>query len=145
MIDCIEEGERLRQLAELAIVEAPVDPLMERLCVLACGLLDMPMAYVTIVDDVRMHIKAHHGLQYLNIPREDAFCNVAIRSDAPLIVPDLSADPRFSENPYVAGDPHLRFYAGIPLAAAPGVRIGVLCIADLVPRDPHAGAGAVPR
>ena len=135
MIDCTNETERLRRVAELALVEAPVDPLTERLCALACGLLSMPMAFVTVLDATLAHVKAHHGLGYVSVPRRDAFCDVAIRGDHPLIIPDLAADPRFCDNPLVVGDPGFRFYAGIPLALEPGVRLGVLCVGDHVPRQ----------
>ena len=134
MENCIEEGERLRQLAELAIIEAPVDPLMEQLCGLACGLLDMPVAFVTIIDAAQAHIKAHRGHAYVNFPREIAFCDTTIRGEEPLIVPDLALDPRFAKNPFVTEAPHVRFYAGIPLSVAPGVRVGALCVVDMAPR-----------
>ena len=39
-----------------------------------------------------------------------------------------------AETPLVVDAPHVRFYAGIPLAIAPGVRVGALCIIDSVPR-----------
>ena len=135
MNDNITEGERLRHLAELAIVEAPVDPLMEQLCGLACGLLDMPMAFVTVLDAAQAHIKAHQGFDYVPLPRETTFCDTTIRNDEPLIVPNLAEDPRFAENIYVVEAPHVRFYAGIPLAVTPGVRLGALCIVDVVPRE----------
>eukprot|EP00951_Prasinocladus_malaysianus_P046198 scaffold631440_cov46-Prasinocladus_malaysianus.AAC.1 len=32
-----------------------------------------------------------------------------------LITEDASVDARFSHNPYVAGDPFIKFYAGAPL------------------------------
>ncbi|MCX8255081.1 putative Diguanylate cyclase [Beijerinckiaceae bacterium RH AL1] len=135
MNDCIEEGERLRRLAELAIVEAPVDPLMDELCGLACGLLDMPVAFVSILDATQAHIKAHHGYAYVSAPRESTFCDVTIRNDEPLIVPDLLNDPRFAQSPFVVQAPHVRFYAGIPLAVQPGMRVGSLCVLDTKPRE----------
>ena len=33
------------------------------------------------------------------------------------------------------GDPHVRFYAGIPLHAADGARVGAFCIVDHKPRN----------
>ena len=68
------------------------------------------------------------------MPRKIAFCNVTIRGDEPLIVPDLAVDSRFAETPLVVDAPHVRFYAGIPLAIAPGVCVGALCVIDSVPR-----------
>ena len=135
MQDCVGEEERLRQLAELAIVDAPIDPLMDRICLLASGLLAMPMAFVTMVDATMTHVKAHQGLGYVSLAREDTFCNVAIRHDEPFVVRDLAADPRFWDSPLVTGDPFFRFYAGVPLSISPGVRVGALCVGDHVPRD----------
>lgn len=47
---------------------------------------------------------------------------------------DTLRDDRFAENPVVIGDPHVRFYAGIPLHAADGARVGAFCIVDSKPR-----------
>lgn len=44
-------------------------------------------------------------------------------------------DQRFCDSPLVCGSPNIRFYAGYPLAAPDGSRIGTLCIIDDKPRD----------
>ena len=135
MLDCTEEGERVRRLAELAILDAPIDPLMEKVCALACALLSVPMAFVTLLDDTMAHVMAHQGLERGAAPRKDAFCDITIRRDGPLIIPDTMADPRFRDNPLVTGGPRFRFYAGVPLALSPGVRLGAFCVGDRDPRD----------
>ena len=38
-------------------------------------------------------------------------------------------------HPFVIGEPHLRFYAGVPLAGPSGKKIGTFCLVDLVPRE----------
>ncbi|KAL8894794.1 MAG: hypothetical protein Q9192_004045 [Flavoplaca navasiana] len=45
-------------------------------------------------------------------------------------VTDLSSDERFSQLPFVTGDPHFRFYAGTPLTTKNGVNIGSLFVLD---------------
>ena len=70
------------------------------------------------------------------MPRGLGSCAHAIIGDDVLVVPDLSADPRFSGNPLVTGEAHLRFYAGAPLATPHGRKIGTLCILDTEPRPP---------
>ena len=51
------------------------------------------------------------------------------------IVEDAMNDPRFAGNPYVTGEPHLRFYAAVPLHAPGGAAVGALCVMDNVPRQ----------
>jgi len=51
------------------------------------------------------------------------------------VIEDASKDPRFADNPLVTGEPHIRFYAGYPLQALNGEKMGTLCIIDQKPRQ----------
>ena len=48
---------------------------------------------------------------------------------------DIALHPRFSENPLVTSDPSVRFYAGAPITAGNGQKIGMLCVLDHQPRQ----------
>lgn len=52
-----------------------------------------------------------------------------------LVVEDTRLDPRFSDNPSVAGPPWVRFYAGAPLVDAEGYCLGTFCLVDLQPHS----------
>jgi len=129
------EAERLRALYRLAIIDAEPSPGFWRACRVARQMFDVPMALVTLLDESCQWIKANVGVGDLaRTEREHAFCNYTILHDDVLVVPDAQADDRFSANPYVTGEPHIRFYAGAPLVTQPGIRIGSFCILDTKPR-----------
>ncbi len=52
-----------------------------------------------------------------------------------LIVPDLTADERFSDSLSVTGAPHFRFYCGMPLINPEGYALGALCVLDYQTRE----------
>ena len=77
--------------------------------------------------------KACIGTDMRETSRDIAFCAHAIALDEVLVVPDATANARFSDNPLVTGAPGIRFYAGAPLKS-PGGNVGTVCIMDTKPR-----------
>jgi diguanylate cyclase (GGDEF)-like protein len=64
-----------------------------------------------------------------------SFCGYAILNRETMVVPDATKDKRFQGNPLVAGEPHIRFYAGVPLRTKEGLNVGSLCVIDREPRE----------
>ncbi len=130
------ERERLARLRALKLLDTPPEPLFDSLARLAAHICGTPMALVTLVDEHRQWFKANVGLQSVTqTPREVAFCSHTILSEGLMEVPDAQDDERFAGNALVVGDPHIRFYAGVPLSLGDGVRVGSLCVIDRVPRQ----------
>ena len=50
-------------------------------------------------------------------------------------IDDVTADDRFRDLPWASGASPLRFYAGYPVEAPDGHRVGALCIVDTRLRD----------
>lgn len=129
-----DEDERLSALRALLLLDTPPEERFDRLARFVAEQLDVPIALLTLVDGQRQWFKARVGLDATETPRDISFCGHAIMKNDLFIVEDASRDPRFSDNPLVTGEPHIRFYVGAPLIAPGGHRIGTLCVIDTVPR-----------
>lgn len=128
------EPERLAALQALNILYSPTEERYDRITRLAQRMLDAPMALVSFVGDEFQWFKSAQGISESETPREISFCAHAIMQDEVFVVEDALLDPRFSDNPLVTGNTKIRFYAGYPIRAANGSRIGALCVLDRRPR-----------
>jgi diguanylate cyclase (GGDEF)-like protein len=124
----------LRALHGLKILDTGEEERFDRITRLAMRMFNMPIALVSLVDQDRQWFKSRQGLEACETGRDVSFCGHAILHEGALVVSDALADPRFSDNPLVTGEPRIRFYAGHPVHAPDGARIGTLCIIDRVPR-----------
>ena len=129
------EAERLRALRRCHVLDSGADPAIDRLVTLATDLLDAPIGLVSLVDEDRQWFKACSGLGVRETPRDHAICAYALYGPEPLVIEDASTDPRTADNPLVAGEPCIRFYAGCPLVLASGHIAGTLCVIDREPRS----------
>jgi PAS domain S-box-containing protein len=130
-----DETRRLTALYELKLLDTPSEERFDRLTRLALRLFDVPIALVSLVDRDRQWFKSCQGLAVRETPRSISFCTHTIESDHAMVIEDALLDPRFVNNPLVTGEPHIRFYAGEPLHAADGSRVGTLCLIDSRPRQ----------
>lgn len=129
------ESSRLAALQKTQLLDTPLEERFERITRLVCRLLGVPTASISLVDETRQWFKSVQGSQLTETPRKVAFCSHTILSDEILVVPNAAEDARFSDNPLVTGPEKVLFYAGHPLKAADGSRIGVLCAIDHKPRN----------
>jgi diguanylate cyclase (GGDEF)-like protein len=125
-----DEPARLATLRSLNILDTPVEERFDRLTRMAKRVFDVPIALVTLVDKERQWFKSSIGLDIAETPRDISFCGHAILGDDVFVIEDASQDVRFADNPLVVGDPGIRFYAGCPLRALDGSKLGTLCIID---------------
>ena len=129
-----DEAERLAAVAASHLVDSPTEDRFDRIVRLASLVTESPIALISILTAKRQWFKARIGLQVHQTPREWAFCSHAILQDAPFVVEDALSDERFAGNPLVLADPHIRFYAGVPLRDKSGMAMGTLCVIDREPR-----------
>lgn len=130
-----DEAARLATLYSLAILDTPAEPRFDCITRFAARLFDVPIALITLVDADRQWFKSRQGLDVSETPRTVSFSAHAILDQDVMVVPDTRLDERFADNPLVTGPLRMRFYAGYPLVAPDGSRLGTFCIVDYQPRQ----------
>ncbi len=129
------ESERLRALESYSILDTGPEPGFDDLTTLVARMLGVPIALVSLVDADRQWFKSRYGLDAPETPRDVSFCGHVVVERELLVVPDAFEDERFHDNPLVAGEPRVRFYAGFPLTTPEGHVLGTLCAIDHDPRE----------
>ena len=132
------EADRLAVLATCGLMDSPPDERFDRLTRLARRLYGADVAFLSLIDATHQWQKSRTSdLVPASVPRRDSLCNVMVESGAPLVIGDMTSDPRLAGHPAVAHLP-LRFYAGAPLMVAPELVIGSLCVMGREARDQEA-------
>ncbi len=130
------ESHRLTTLQAAGILDTAPEESFNTIAQCAAQLTGSAMAVISLVDADREWFKAVYGwddLPVREIPHAISFCNHALLADGLFEVPDATRDPRFANNPFVTGMPHVRAYAGEPLRVD-GANVGALCVIDPRPR-----------
>ena len=141
------ESGRVAAVRALDILDTPPDPAYDEIGELAAQICKCPVGYLSFIDEERVWLKARYGLapDFFGCPREIGFCSTTICGAELVNVSDLREDDRFSENPFVTGDPHLKFYCSMPLITQEGYALGTLCVMDFEPRQLEFGQAEAKR
>ena len=136
MSETISEHQRQRALDTYRVLDSLPEAAYDDIVKLAAQICDTPIALVSLIDRDRQWLKARLGMETTETTRRIAFCDHAIRTPGDLMeIGDASQDARFSDNPFVTDESHIRFYAGMPLVTPDGAAIGTVCVLDHEPRE----------
>jgi signal transduction histidine kinase len=90
---------------------------------------------ITLIDGEKQWFKAVADMQLDSVSRCLAFCTqIVCQTNHSLIISDMRKDKRFADQPSVAGNFCLVFYAGFPLPNVDGYVMGTLCVSDTKPK-----------
>jgi diguanylate cyclase (GGDEF)-like protein len=128
------DADRLAALERYDILDTPAEPSFDRVANLVRMIFGVETGLVTLIDAHRQWYKAALGTPNTEVPLGESFCQHALLSPEPLIVPDATLDPRFRANPHVTAPNGVRFYAGMPLVTGDGQVVGTVCAIDNRPR-----------
>ena len=130
------ETERVAALHNYGIVGSVPERDYDEIAELAAQLCQCPAAIINFVDDKSVWSKTRYGLPPRGpIPRELSLCTSATCGCQEIVISDLTKDERSAQLPSVTGNPHLRFYCGVPLINPEGFSLGTLCVLDFHPRE----------
>ncbi len=130
----VNESARINTLQSFNILDTSPEKRFDRITHLARHLFNVPITLISLVDTNRQWFKSYAGLSIGETPRNISFSGHAILGEDIFMVPDTLTDERFYDNPLVMGNPGIRFYAGCPLTAPNGSKLGTICLIDTKPR-----------
>jgi GAF domain-containing protein len=144
----LTDAARLRSLQRVC-VDAEPDEAFDRFAGLVRLLLDVPVALVSLVDDVRQFFPGQSGLAEpwsgkRETPLTHSLCQHVVVDGGPKVYSDAREDPQVRDNLAIP-DLGVVAYAGMPLTDAEGRILGSLCAIDTEPRDWTPGELAVLR
>jgi PAS domain S-box-containing protein len=126
--------ERLAAVRDLNILDTPPEAAFDDVVLIAAQTCQASAASIGFLIEGRHWFKARIGFDAVEIPADLSICAYTIQQPGLTIIPDLREHPEFRHNPFVTGEPGLRFYAGIALRDENGFPVGTLTVVDREPR-----------
>ncbi|MES2785541.1 MAG: HAMP domain-containing sensor histidine kinase [Pseudomonadota bacterium] len=127
---------RLAAVQQTRLLDSPPDEAFDSLSRLATRLLDVPVAFFSVVAADRDFYKSQHGFgPPLSEERQlggRTFCHYALAGEDPLVIDDTHSHEVWRAVPTVASL-GVRAYIGIPISLD-GQVIGSFCVLDMKPR-----------
>jgi serine phosphatase RsbU (regulator of sigma subunit) len=123
--------DRLAAVHATQLLDAAAEESFDRLTRIAQRLTGAPLAFMTVVDDVRSYWLSSQGLPEAGPAQntvEESFCQYVLGGDA-LVLADVTTDERTAGNPSITGM-GVRAWAGFPVRTPDGQVLGSFCVVD---------------
>ncbi|WP_435274934.1 EAL domain-containing protein [Psychrobium sp. nBUS_13] len=131
-IASMKDRARSTAVSDLKLLDTLPEERFDRIVRLAMALMEMPYAFVNLVDKERIWAKSTHDNVPYESTRDQSICNFAIRNTLPTVIEDTLLDENVHHLNYVVNSPKFRCYVGVPLTYN-GEVVGALCTLDTKP------------
>jgi len=132
--EAIGDTVRLEALRRLGLLDAPEQAAFERMTRLVRRMLNVPVSFVTLVDEDRQYFLSAQGLEEpfttrRETPLTHSFCQHVVSSGEMLRVEDAHSHPLVHDNLAIS-ELGITAYLGMPLVMMDGQVLGALCAID---------------
>jgi phosphoserine phosphatase RsbU/P len=132
----VETEARAAAVRATRLLETGPEAAFDRLCSLAATLLDAPMTYMTVVDDVRSFLKGAPDPAAIcgpegtfEVPAREAACQFVVDGGEEVVVHDTATDPRLRDLVQIKAF-GARSWIGVPILDRDGYVLGNMCAMD---------------
>jgi PAS domain S-box-containing protein len=131
--DPLHDPDRLAAVRATGLLDTPPETEFDRLTRIAARLFGTPISLLTLVEANRQFFKSSVGTPVRETNIDSSLCRFVAVRNAPLILTDAAADPRFATH-LAHTELGIRSYLGIPVRSRRGHVVGSFCVADRAPR-----------
>lgn len=138
-VPAVQDPNRLAAVLATRLLDTGPEEAFDRLARLAGILLQVPYAFVTVVDGSRSFWKSCIGVSTSSLAErqntvEESFCQYVVNTDEPLVVGDARLNEVTRANPSIE-KMGVVAWAGYPLRSIDGHVLGTFCVVDTAVRD----------
>jgi EAL domain-containing protein (putative c-di-GMP-specific phosphodiesterase class I) len=130
-----DEDARLAALISIDILDTPPEPGYDAITRLAAEYFQADSVALSFADGSRVWTKSYFRQVVRELPRKNSIFNLVLEEDGPVIVPDISQDPRREELLPRLKQLAAAGFASVPVRSSEGKVIGVLTILHSEPRE----------
>lgn len=128
---------RVAAVRDTLLLDTAPEEVFDRLTALTARLLNVPVAFLSLVDSDRDYHKSRHVFgqpqQADLVIRGRTLCQYTLVSPTPVTINDATQYPLYRDIASVR-DYGVRAFAGVPLTTVEGQRIGTFCAVDFEPK-----------
>ncbi|DAZ96198.1 TPA: hypothetical protein N0F65_012388, partial [Lagenidium giganteum] len=127
----VKKSARLEIVRNSTIMTTESDPTLNLLVAMVARTLECPVAFVGILDDKNLLLKASVGWDKTHIPRDECVCSLTMLQERTIIASDTNQDKHFVATNLAINGALIRADCGAAIGML-GQCIGTICAIDVV-------------